>query len=517
MNPRVQEIRNLLYEVSMAIGMSLDLHEMLHTSILTLIRGLNCSAGIVYAIESTDGVETLMHDIHSVPRLSISPDLDRAARDCVNEFALQHQGTTEPVSLLLHRSPITRSLDYLSHFHLAGLPGYGVLVLLKQGSEWDPLVCKALQPVTSKLAYACLACMQQQAVQESERNYREVFNSINEAIFIHETKNGSIIDANETAARMYGYDTKDEILALSIGEMSAHLSPYTQEQAQARMQLAIRGTAQTFEWLGRKKNGMHFPVEVSLRLSEIRGKTRILAVVRDITERKQAEKDMQASLREKDSLLKEIHHRVKNNLQIVSSLLNLQSVRLDNHIAKAALKDTQNRVRSMALIHEHLYRSENLAAVNMSAYLRQLCSQLLRALVAPPSNIQLHLDLAPVHLGIDQAIPCGLLVNELVSNSFKHAFPEGRSGEVRIELQPMDGGSSHRLAVSDNGVGLPANFTTHKLASLGLRLATDLSRQIGGQLKISHIPTTRFEVEFDVTPGKDHGHSANGAVKLPNT
>jgi PAS domain S-box-containing protein len=216
-------------------------------------------------------------------------------------------------------------------------------------------------------------------------------------------------------------------------------------------------------------------------------------------QRSKARAALRQSLREKEFLLKEVHHRVKNNLQIISSLLRLQSGRLENPVAKAALQDMQNRVRSMALIHEHLYRSENLARVDLAAYLKQLCQQLFRALMVISGEIQLHLELVPVHLEIDQAIPCGLLVNELVSNALKHGFPNGGTGEVRVELQPAADGPGWRLRVADNGVGLPASFDLKHLTTLGMQLIGDLSRQIGGQVSIGPGPGTVFEVTFQAS------------------
>jgi PAS domain S-box-containing protein len=216
----------------------------------------------------------------------------------------------------------------------------------------------------------------------------------------------------------------------------------------------------------------------------------------DITERKQAEAAVQMALREKEALLREIHHRVKNNLQVITSLLRLQSRQVENIIAKAALLDMVHRIHSMAMIHEHLYRSDDLGAVDLAAYLRSLCTQLCRALVVTPGAVRLVLDLSPMRLGIDQAIPCGLLVNELVSNAFKHAYPAGRTGEVRVSLQPVADGPAWRLCVADDGVGLPAGFDVKQLTSLGLQLVTDLTRQIGGTLEIGTGPGAQFAVVF---------------------
>ncbi|MEI7945420.1 MAG: histidine kinase dimerization/phosphoacceptor domain -containing protein [bacterium] len=208
---------------------------------------------------------------------------------------------------------------------------------------------------------------------------------------------------------------------------------------------------------------------------------------------------LQDKLAEKESLLKEIHHRVKNNLQIISSLLRLQAGKLESSEAKAALNATQDRVHSMALIHEHLYRSENLAAVDMASYLKHLCQQLFRTLAVTPDTLHLRLELAHVNLGIDQAIPCGLLVNELVTNAFKHAFPAGRGGEVLVELQPLEDGQGWRLRVSDDGAGLPAGFDVQNMTSLGMKLISDLTGQLGGRLEIGSGPETVFTVEFQKT------------------
>ncbi|MEI6653991.1 MAG: sensor histidine kinase, partial [Verrucomicrobiota bacterium] len=199
--------------------------------------------------------------------------------------------------------------------------------------------------------------------------------------------------------------------------------------------------------------------------------------------------------------LKEIHHRVKNNLQIISSLLRLQSGQVDHSATKAVLQDMQNRVRSMALIHEHLYRSENLASVDLSNYIKSLCQQLFRTLLATPDAVQLHLNILSVSLDIDQAIPCGLLVNELVSNALEHAFPPGRHGELWVELRAVADGQGCRLRVADNGAGLPPDFALDHLTSLGLKLARDLARQLGGQLEIGPGPGAVFEVEFKLNMG----------------
>ena len=355
-------------------------------------------------------------------------------------------------------------------------------------------------------------------LQVSEAQYRELFDRANVGIFLVEG-DGKLLSVNEAFARMHGY-TEDEMRALHLKDLD---TPESYQKMPGRMRRLQAGEALSFEVQHYHKEGHVFPLEVSA--SQITsGEDRFIQCFHhDITERKlleekarmnlaharrsrrallsayeelkRAEEELQKSLHEKESLLKEIHHRVKNNLQIISSLLRLQANQLDDPVAKVPLLDMQNRIRSMALIHEHLYRSTNLADVDLSTYLKQLCIQLYRVLVLEPARIRLHLELAPIHLEIDHAIPCGLLVNELVSNAFKHAFPADRRGEVRVELQALTDGPGWRLRVTDNGVGLPPDFDMDHLTSLGLKLVNDLARQLGGRLTISAGPGAVFEVE----------------------
>jgi PAS domain S-box-containing protein len=213
---------------------------------------------------------------------------------------------------------------------------------------------------------------------------------------------------------------------------------------------------------------------------EIRG---LLGNYHDITARKRADAKLRESLREKEALLKEVHHRVKNNLQVVTSLLRLEAGRSAEPGTKAVLREMQSRIRTMAVLHETLYRSSTFASVELAAYLKQLATHLFRAHNTDPSGVRLGLDLMPVTVELDQAIPCGLLVNELLTNCLKHAFPLGRGGEVRIALQLAAEGQV-RLQVSDTGPGLPAGFDVSRSQSLGLQLVSDLTRQLRGTLEI---------------------------------
>ena len=225
-----------------------------------------------------------------------------------------------------------------------------------------------------------------------------------------------------------------------------------------------------------------------------------IGAIRSRVVRERTEEALVASLREKEALLKEVHHRVKNNLQVIASLLRLEGRRIDHDITKSVLTEMQGRIQSMALLHETLYRSGNFATIDLASYLSQLVNQLFRSLGGQPGAVRLILDLAPVQLDIDQAIPCGLIVNELASNSFKHGFPDGRTGDLWISLSTLEDGSRLSLSVKDSGVGLSADFDSKRQRSLGLQLVSDLARQLQGSLKIGPGPEAVFEVIFNPTP-----------------
>jgi two-component sensor histidine kinase len=220
-----------------------------------------------------------------------------------------------------------------------------------------------------------------------------------------------------------------------------------------------------------------------------------IVVTYDLTERKQAEEQVKTSLREKEVLLQEIHHRVKNNLQIVSSLLYLQSTRTEHPEAISALRESRDRVKSMALIHERLYQSPNLASIDAGEYVRSLVSDLRRSYMTEESSVQLTVKIDEIHLGISEAIPCGLIINELVSNALKHAFPDGREGEITIQLQRA-GANQIALTVSDSGVGLPEQVDFRKAPSLGLTLISSLVDQLDGAIELDRSKGTAFTITF---------------------
>ena len=332
------------------------------------------------------------------------------------------------------------------------------------------------------------------ALRTSEKQFRSMFEKHSAIMLLLEPSTGRILHANLAAVAFYGYSRK-KFQSMSIDQITR--LPSTQI-AEARQQ-ALCEQCNYFVFPHRLANGAVRTVEVHSSPIERNGQRLLFSIIHDITERKQVEKALRASLQEKEALLKEIHHRVKSNLQIVSSMMRLQSGRPQHPEAQRVLLAMQNRVQAMALIHEHLYQTENLATVDLGDYLKRLCAHLVHAFGTPPQTVEFHQNIAPMRVEVDQAIPGGLLVNELVSNCLKHAFPAGRTGAVSVALQPVAHGPAWRLRVADNGVGLPAGLDMNALTSVGLRLAPGLARQMGGKLEIGPGPGTVFEVVF--TPG----------------
>jgi len=219
-------------------------------------------------------------------------------------------------------------------------------------------------------------------------------------------------------------------------------------------------------------------------------------IMRDITEQKENEARIKASLEEKEILLKEINHRVKNNLQIISCLLSLQGREIQDPVVLQYFKNSQDRIKAMALVHEKLYQSQDLARIEFSDYLKTLAKDLRSSYGIDARNVQLNIEAESMLLSVDIAIPCGLIVNELISNSLKHAFPNNRSGLISVEAHTADG--KHTLIVKDDGVGLHKDFDIRSAKSLGLTIITALSGQLGGKVETENQDGANFCITFPV-------------------
>jgi PAS domain S-box-containing protein len=335
----------------------------------------------------------------------------------------------------------------------------------------------------------------EETLRESEERYHAFFEQAPDSIVLVDAETGELVEFNDRAHQNLSY-TREEFQKLKLEDFEVIESA---QKVAKHIQKVVKQGGDTFETKHRTKAGDIRDVSVSCRAISIRGKHFVQSMWRDITEEKRAQEEIKATLKEKELLLKEIHHRVKNNLQVVSSLLYLQSEHIKDEQSLATIKESQNRVKSMALVHEQLYQPEGLARVNFTEYIRNLATYLLRSYGVNPDAITLKINADDVSLGIDTAIPCGLIINELVSNSVKHAFPAGkargdRESEIRIDLHADD--SKLTLTVSDNGVGLPGDLDFRNTESLGLHLVNTLTRQLEGTIELDRSGGTAFEITF---------------------
>lgn len=214
------------------------------------------------------------------------------------------------------------------------------------------------------------------------------------------------------------------------------------------------------------------------------------------TEQKLKNKLLTQALKEKEILLKEVHHRVKNNMQVISSILNLQSSYVKDSYALSLLKDCQNRIKSMAFIHESLYQNKNLTEVNFAEYISSLTKNLVHSYSTEIKNIKLLLNLKNVYLNLDASISCGLILNELISNSLKYAFPNNKAGIIFVNLSVKD--KLVNIEIGDNGIGINENLDIKKTPTLGLQLVNTLVEQINGKIKVERKNGTKFNIEFNI-------------------
>ncbi|BAY37447.1 two-component sensor histidine kinase [Nostoc sp. NIES-2111] len=307
---------------------------------------------------------------------------------------------------------------------------------------------------------------------------------------------GVIVYTNPKFDQIFGYDV-GELIGQHISIINYEDGNTIATEVHEAIAAAVMQDGEaTYEVYNIKKDGIPFWCRATTSVVEHpeHGKV-FVAVQQDITEQRQTEEKVKSSLKEKEVLLKEIHHRVKNNLGIVSSLLQMQSRRTQDHQASAILRDSQNRIASIALVHEKLYRSDDLANIDFAQYIPDLTTHLFDSYNVSSNCIRLNTQVEDVSLDIETAIPCGLIINELVSNALKYAFSDNLGGEIQVKLyQEKD--QTLTLIVQDNGIGLPAEFDSKKAKTLGLTLVQGLVKQLRGQLEIQSQAGTEFKISF---------------------
>ena len=320
-------------------------------------------------------------------------------------------------------------------------------------------------------------------------------------------RDGRIVLVNAQTERLFGYP-RAELIGMPVEQLIPER--YRHQHAELRSSffdaLQARPMGRGRELYGLHKSGTEVPIEIGLNPLSTANGTYVLSSIVDITERKRAIEqlrertaDFTASLKERDVLLQEIHHRVKNNLQIISSLINMQVRRLQQGTARTALKECKTRVDTISLIHEKLYQSRDFANVAFPDYARSLANTVLHVSEAS-SRVGLQHHVESVALPVGKAIPCGLILNELITNSLKHAFPEPRTGTIEVRLQRLPDGQLE-LQVRDDGIGMSNPEINAPRSSIGLQLVATLAEQLGGKVSIVVDNGTTVSVRFPLQLG----------------
>ena len=332
-------------------------------------------------------------------------------------------------------------------------------------------------------------------LRESRQLFEEVFNNSADALFLLDNTAGYIENGNQQAAQLFAFDNLQQLIGMETQKFHEMLG--TANELEQINNILRAGGTYSAEKEYTDTKGQTFWGAIAIRNVGTRRNAYSLLRITDISRRKQYEDKLKASVTEKEVLIKEIHHRVKNNMAVISGLLHLQSNYISDPAVLEIFRESQNRIKGMALIHEHLYQGNNFTGIDFGKYLSSLVSHISRSYLRN-GQVTINLEADNVTLNLTDAVPCGLIVNELVSNSCKHAFPDGRKGKITVAFRKE--GEYYKLSVSDDGVGMPAETApksdrlgkssngqngSHKTGSLGLTLINELSKQIKGTLSTS--------------------------------
>ncbi len=446
--------------------------------------------------------------------------------------SLHSHGESVFNKLIMEKEPLLiQDIDKYKYIKTSGWKGYShnsflafplldvknsVAALISLHNKTDPPFVEQDKEIGAILSSYCCQALSKiktnEALRISEEKYRKLFNNAIDAIYLWRLNDdgtfGECIEVNSVASSMSGY-SKEELLALTPGDL------FDESSGEKLHEIADRLLKEGFSsdeliYVAKDKN--RIPVEINSHMFRLQDKDVVLSISRDITSRKLAETRIISSLKEKEIMLKEIHHRVKNNMQVISSLLDLQAnYVLDDQYRKLFI-ESQKRVFSMALVHEMLYQSENFSEIDFGKYIKDLTGELFNTYRRDKDRINISIEAENIFISIDNAIPCALIINELVSNSLKYAFSGKEHGSLKIKFVKESG--DFILTVVDNGIGLPEDFNIEESKSLGLHLVDALVTQLRASLDIKTRNGTEFVIKFPSGNHSDYScmSSRNGAA-----
>jgi PAS domain S-box-containing protein len=328
----------------------------------------------------------------------------------------------------------------------------------------------------------------EQQLLESEARYRLLFEENPAPMLIYDRQTREVLAVNRSFLRHYGYSTEQ-----AVGMDLASLHPENEQEAFRDLVLELRGYRNTGEWHHRKQDDSLITIVACSDDLDYHGRSARVAVFTDVTDRKTAEEALLRSLKEKEVLLKEIHHRVKNNLQVITSLLSMQAAQMVNGPARAALTESQARVRSIALVHEQFYGASDLSRIDLLAYGQGLTERLAHMWYSP--GVTFSVEGERVEVGVDLAVPSALILNELLTNALKHAFVGREGGVITVRIRRSEPGTVE-FSVRDNGVGFPEGQDLYRMVSTGMTLIVGLLEQLSGAITLERGGGSTFVVRF---------------------
>jgi PAS domain S-box-containing protein len=406
------------------------------------------------------------------------------------------EGKTKWIDIIFKKD-IEKVRDYLSSRRCkkSTRKNYEIRLVNRDSSIRDVYVTVVLLPYTQKRLISLLDITDKKesrkVLKESQKKYRDLAELLPQPLF--ETNlEGDITFTNRIGLKIFGYTQEDLDNELN---MLNFIDPKDHVRGLENYHRRLMGELTVEEYNAKKKDGSIFPILIYSNV--IKQDDKVIGtrgIIVDLSEIKNVENNLKASLNEKEILLREIHHRVKNNMQIISSLLNLQTRYVDDEETVNVLKESQNRVRSMAIIHENLYQSEDLMHINFVDYIKSLVFNLFYSYNIEKTQIKPLLKIEDISLNIETAVPCGLIISELISNSLKYAFPNGMKGEIIVSLKSEK--DNYQLCICDNGIGLPEDINFNNIKTLGLLLVNSLTEQIDGKVTIHRDQGTQYKIIF---------------------
>lgn len=385
-----------------------------------------------------------------------------------------------------------------------GISGYNTFVILGSGKTVP--VSISISPIfnfKSELTYLFFWYRDiskdyefQKALQESEESYRNLFENVNDAILVLRKSDRRIMDANKRAFSLYGYKWL-ELINSTLAILSVRVfEDYRQ------LDDILAGKIDKGESIHKRKDGSQIFVEFNVSVLNYKGEDVVILVTRDVTEQKKYEEQLQKSLKEKEVLLREIHHRVKNNLQLITSLLDLQMGSAADETAVKSFLESQNRIRVMSIVYERLYESVDLHTIDIRKFVRNIIDYLYDVYRGSEKNIHINYHIDDFDLGIEIAVPVSLIICELVTNSLKYAFPESSYAntiDVKYQRAVSSGRSANqfRLSIKDNGGSFPKSIKPEESKSLGLQLVYILAKQLKGKVFYDFENGTEFILEYE--------------------